>query len=260
VRYWYGGSPADYVVSPGQQTQLTEEVIGYQAVLVPGVRLWVYDYDTGARTTDLLDASGSPVDSVVTAEYGSIPRFRGPDEVRRLLIGPEPTGPIGDGDGEDGAGEAQGRWIITSTDWPTITDRLDTRVTALENGAGSGGGETPGDVIATAHPLVWSLDGEAETRTSPHSYWNLEGKNQQVTRVRAQGSVISGTLAVHVLTIDPATNAPTVIAGLLLDAANPHATVTPDATVSDGTGLTVAVELGQPGDQVEDVTVQVMIR
>ncbi|WP_160051304.1 hypothetical protein [Nocardiopsis sp. FR26] len=253
MRYWFGGSPADYVISPGQQVQITTETIGYQTILVPGVRLWCYDYDTGDRTTDLLDASGSQVDHLVTVDYGAIPRFRGPDEVRRLLIGPEPADP-----GAGAETETPSRWIITSTDWPTIVSSLATRVTALED-TGGGGGE-PIDAVATAHPLVWSLDGEAETRTSPHSYWNLEGKGQTVTKVRAQGNVIAGTLAVHVLTIDPVTQATTIIAALLLDSTNPHATTTVDAAVSDGTGLTVAVELGSDGDQIEDVTVQVMLR
>ncbi|MEE2040164.1 hypothetical protein Q8791_23385 [Nocardiopsis sp. CT-R113] len=258
MRYWYGGSPADYVISPGQQVQLPGEVIGYQTVLVPGVRLWVYDYDTGDRTTDLLNAEGAAVDHLVTAEYGAIPRFRGPDEVKRVLIGPEPT--TGGGDPEDPTGETQGRWVITTTDWPSITDRIDNRLTAVENGSGGGGGEDPGEWIGTAHPLVWSLDGDAETHTSRTHYWNLEGKPQTVTRVRAQGIVTAGTLAVHVLKIDPDTGATTVIAATLLDSAAPWTIVAPEETISDGTGLTVAVELGTDADVVSDVAVQVMIR
>lgn len=256
MRYWFGGSPADYVISPGTQVQLPGEVIGYQTVLVPGVRLWVYDYSSGDRVTDLLNDEGSAVDHLVTGEYGAIPRFRGPDEIKRLLIGPEPT--PGGGDPEDPTGETQGRWAITSTDWPTITDRLDTRIAAVENGGG--GGEDPGEYIGTAHPLVWSLDGDAETHTSATHYWNLEGKAQTITRVRAQATVTSGTAACHVLRIDPDTQGTTVIAAALLDSDTPWTVVAPEAVISDGSGLTVAVELGTDADVVADVTVQVMIR
>lgn len=255
MRYWFGGSPADYVVSPGDQTQLTEEVIGYQAVLVPGVRLWVYDYDTGDRVTDLLDATGNLVDMLLTAEYGKIPRFRGPDEARRLLVGPEPTGPVNPGEDEE---EAQGRWIITTSDWPTIVNGLDTRIGVLEDGGG--GGDDP-EVVATAHPLVWTHPGEVtEDRTSPHPVWNLEGKSQRVTVVRAQATVTSGELTCTVLTIDPDTGTTTPIGAVLLDTTTAHAVVSPDVTMSDGTGLTVAVERGTETDEVSDVTVQVMVR
>lgn len=261
MRYWFGGQPADYVVSPGEQIHLTEEVIGYHVALVPGVRLWCYDHQTGERTTDLLDETGTPVAHLVTGEYGAIPRFRGPDEDRRLLIGPEPTGPAVPDPGEgDDPGEGQGRWLITTSDWPVITDRLDSRINALEDGGG-GGGDDPGEVVATAHPLVWTHPGEVtEDRTSPHPVWNLEGKTQRVTTVRAQATITTGELTVSVLTIDPDTGTHTPIAGLLLDPDTGHAIVSPDAAVSHGTGLTVRVELGDTDDQAADVTVQVMIR
>lgn len=257
MRYWFGGSVADYVVSPGEQIHVTEEVIGYHAALVPGVVLWVYDYQTGNRTTDLLDATGNQVDTIVTAEHGQVVRFRGPDEARRLLVGPAPTTP---GDpGEDDEVEAQGRWIITTSDWPTIVSGLDARVHALEDGGG--GGDEPGEVVATAHPLVWSHPGQVEEdRTSPHPVWNLEGKSQRVTVVRAQATVVSGQVTCTVLRIDPDTQAHTVLAAVQLDTTTNHAMVAPDVTVSDGTGLTVAVALGDPDDEVSDVTVQVMIR
>ncbi|WP_304454450.1 hypothetical protein [Nocardiopsis sp. YSL2] len=41
----------------------------------------------------------------------------------------------------------------------------------------------------------------------------------------------------------------------MLDGTTGNAVVAPEASVSDGTGLTVAVELGDPADQVADVTV-----
>lgn len=258
MRYWFGGSPADYVVSPGDQVPLTDEMIGYQTVLVPGVRLWVYDPDTGDRVTDLLDSVGNQVDHILTAEYGAIPRFRGPDEARRLLIGPEPTGPTDPGE-DDGGQEAQGRWIITTPDWPLIVGGLDSRVTVLEQGGG-GDPEDP-ELVATAHPLVWTYPGPVnEDRTSPHPYWNLEGKNQTITTVRAQATVTTGELTVVVLRIDPDTQDTTQIGAVLLDTTTTHAIITPGFTLSEGSGLTVGVERGSEADDIADVTVQVMAR
>ena len=259
MRYWFGGGPADYVISPGQQAQLPGEQVGYQTILVPGVRLWCYDHQTGERTTDLLDATGNQVGHIVTAEYGAVPRFRGPDEVRRLLIGPEPTGPAEpEPGGDDDPGENQGRWTITTVDWPVITDQLDTRIGAMEDGGG--GGEDP-DPVGSAHPLVWTHPGQvAESRTSPHPVWNLDGRSQRVSTVRAQATITSGELTCTVMTIDPDTGTHTPIAALLLNESTGHAIVTPDAPVSGGTGLTVRVELGTADDEAADVTVQVMVR
>ncbi|MFV2198473.1 hypothetical protein [Nocardiopsis sp. LOL_012] len=254
MRYWFGGTPSDYVISPGQQVQITNEVIGYQTVLVPGARLWLYDYTTGERTTDLLDAGGTLVDSLVADEYGAIPRFRGPDQVRRLLIGPEPA----DQEEGDSTQQTPAMWTITSTDWPTVVDGIGNRVTALEEGANSDTGEDT--VVGSAHPLVWSLDGQAETHTSATSYWNLEGKTQTITHMRAQATVTSGSVAVHVLTIDPDTQATTVVAAALLDTTTQISVSAPDTALSESTGLTVAVELGSDADQVFDMTVQVMVR
>ncbi|MFE7462431.1 hypothetical protein ACWFMI_24580 [Nocardiopsis terrae] len=261
MRYWFGGGPADYVISPGQQAQLPGELVGYQTILVPGVRLWIYDHQTGARVTDLLDDSGDQVDHLVTGEHGAVPRFRGPDEAQRLLIGPEPTGSDNPEDPDDGNG-IQGWWVITSTDWPTIVGAVESRVNALEQGAGGGdGGEDPGEVVGSAHPLIWTHPGPVEEdRTSPHPYFNDEGKGLIVPRVRAQATITTGELAVSVLRIDPDTGTHTVIAALALDATNPMGVVAPDAAISDGTGLTVAVERTTADDEVADVTVQVMIR
>lgn len=260
MRYWFGGQPADYVISPGEQIPVTDETVGYQPILVPGVTLWAYDHSSGDRVTDLLDEHGDQVSALVSGEYGSIPRFRGPDEVRRLLIGPEPTGPINPGPGEDDdgeGGETQGRWLITTSDWPTIVNGLDSRIGALEDG---GGGDDP-EPVGSAHPLVWTHPGPVEeARTSPHPVWNLEGRNQRVTAVRTQATITTGELTISVLTIDPDTRETTPVAALLLSGDTDHATVTPNATWSDGTGLTVRVEPGDADDESSDVTVQVMVR
>lgn len=260
MRYWFGGGPADYVVSPGDRINLTGEVSGYHAALVPGVRLWVWDHNTGERVTDLLDGAGQQVDHLISADYGEVTRFRGPDEVRRLLIGPEPADPTNPDDPDgDQPEDNQQRWIITSSDWPTIVSGVEARVSTLEQGGG--GGEDPGDVIATAHPLIWTHPGPVEeTRQSPHPYWNEEGKTQTIPRVRAQTTITSGQLTVSVLSIDPDTGTTTVVAALLLDAATPGGVVTPDAIISAGTGVTVAVELADESTDATDVTVQVMIR
>ncbi|QVJ00313.1 hypothetical protein KGD82_16250 [Nocardiopsis eucommiae] len=258
MRYWYGGGPADYVISPGQQAQLPGETVGYQTILVPGVRLWAYDHGTGERVMDLLNASGDQVDHIIAGEYGDIPRFRGPDEVRRLLIGPEPTDP-GDPDEDDG-NDAQGRWIITTSDWPTIVTAVEARVHTLEQGNG-GGGEEPGEPSGSGHPLMWTHPGRVEEpRTSPHPYTNDIGRTQTIPRMRAQATVTSGELVCSVLTIDPDTGTQTVVAAVALTPDNPVGVFAPDATVSDGSGLTVRIEPGDVDDEIADVTMQVTIR
>lgn len=250
ARHWFGGSPADYAVTPGDPVSPTEETTGYTAILASGARYWAYDASTGTRVTDLLDDTGQMITEIVTGAYGQITRFRGPDEARALLLGqadddPEAPAPVD-------------RWLITSTDWPAIVSALDTRVTALENG---GGGGDPGEVIATAHPMIWSVNGVVDDDTvSDHPYWNMEGKGQIVTTIRAQAAVTAGSLTCTVYTIDPLTQATTPIGAVVLNTTTQAATISPAAAVSDGTGVTVGVERASTADDIANVTVQVMIR
>lgn len=247
ARYWFGEQPADFVVATGEQVTITGEQVGYRAILYPGARLWVYDYTSGTRLTDLLDSSGAAVSEITASSYGRIPRFRGPDEVRRLLIG--------QAEDEFAEGELPDlhKWAMTTLDWPPIIDTLTGRVAELEAG--------DGDVIATAHPLIWALSGTLDTdHVSQHPYWAIEGRAQTVTAVRAQATVTTGKVTCRVLTIDPSTGATTPVAAVVLDTTTDTATVTPDAAVSDGTGVTVEVERGTTSDEVADITVQVMLR
>ncbi|MEU6033962.1 hypothetical protein ABZ801_00985 [Actinomadura sp. NPDC047616] len=79
MRYWFGGTPADWTfsVAPGSDTPLlTGGVI---------VTFWT-DQVGGVQHTDLLDDSGQPITSVIsgdglTAPKGTIPRFQGPPDV-----------------------------------------------------------------------------------------------------------------------------------------------------------------------------------
>lgn len=247
ARYWFGDTPADFVVAPGVQYALTDDTTGYTAILMPGARLWAYDITTGVRTTDLLDDEGAAVTEVTAGGYGRIPRFRGPDGVQALLLGQaEDTF-----DGIDDPPDLQ-QWVVNSLDWPSIVAGVEERVSTLESGGV--------DVVATAHPMIWSMAGTVEDTTSAHRYVNLEGTGQTIETVRAEADVTSGTLTVNVLTVDLDTEVSTVVATMDLTTAAPAATVTPDAAVSDGTGVTVQVALSDPADEVADATVQVMIR
>jgi hypothetical protein len=249
MRYWFGGQPADYVIASGPQVDVGDGTLGATAALVSGVVLHVWDITTGHRITDLLNATGEEVAELISEDRGLIPRFRGPDETKALLIGPAQVDPD----------TPQDQWIITSTDWPTITDRLAERVAALEDGGGSGG--DPGEVIATAHPMIWAVDGDVtEDRISAHRYWNLEGKSQTITAVLAQATVTTGSLTCTVYTIDPDTGVISPIGAVVLDTTTGRSSITPDAVVSAGTGVTVGIERGAETAEVADVTVQVMIR
>ncbi|MEV2274027.1 hypothetical protein AB0I72_00445 [Nocardiopsis sp. NPDC049922] len=247
MRYWFGDSPTDFVVGPGEQYTWADEQLGYNAVLIPGARLWAYDYTTGTRITDLLDHTGAAVTEITATSYGRIPRFRGPDEAKTLLLGQaEDTF-----DGVDDPPDLN-KWVLTSIDWPSIVAGVEARVTTLEQGGT--------EVVATAHPLVWTMAGAVEDATSPHRYVNLEGTGQTIETVRAEATITTGSVTVQVLTVDLDTQATTVVAAVVLDTTTQAATVTPAAAVSDGTGVTTQVTLSDPADDVADVTVQVMIR
>lgn len=249
MRYWFGGQPADYVIASGPQVEIGDGGLGATAALVSGVVLHVWDIASGDRITDLLDATGEGVAELASGDRGLIPRFRGPDEVKAVMIGPAQVDPE----------TPQEQWILTSTEWPTIVAALDGRVTALENGGG--GGEDPGEVIATAHPMIWSVSGVVDDDSvSDHPYWNMEGKGQTITTIRAQAAVTAGSLTCTVYTIDPDTQARTPIGAVVLTSGTPVAAVSPDAAVSAGTGVTVGVERASSADDVANVTVQVMIR
>ncbi|WP_040685579.1 hypothetical protein [Nocardiopsis baichengensis] len=72
--------------------------------------------DTGDRLTDLLDHRGEPVIELAAGDHGNIPRFRGPDEIRSVLISQAPT----KGDEET---ELVRRSLV-STEWPVEGRRL----------------------------------------------------------------------------------------------------------------------------------------
>ncbi|WP_160051422.1 hypothetical protein [Nocardiopsis sp. FR26] len=247
ARYWFGDRPADFVVAPGAQADITTTQIGYEAILYPSARLWAYDYDTGERVTDLLDDTGAAVTEITSTSYGRVPRFRGPDGVQVLLLGQAEDYFDGTDDPPD-----LDKWVLTSIEWPSIVAGIESRVSTLESGGV--------DVVATAHPLIWSLPGAVEDHTSAHRYVNLEGTSQTIETVRASATVTSGTLTVRVLTVDMDTSVSTVATTITLDTTTQAALDTTDVTVTDGTGVTVQVELSDPADDVADVTVQVMIR
>jgi hypothetical protein len=82
TRHVFGQGPSDWTFSVGT---------GNAAVLAGGVVLTFWDSATGGtQYTDLLDASGTPITTVTTANgtgslpIGTIPRFSGPDGVRAM--------------------------------------------------------------------------------------------------------------------------------------------------------------------------------
>lgn len=246
ARYWFGDQAADVVVAPGDQTEV-DALLGYTAVLAPGVALHCYDYTTGDRTTDLLDASGTPVGEIVTGQDGRIPRFRGPDGVERMVIGQDPATLPPEAD------PAGHRWTILTTSYPDIVDGLRTRIADLEADAG-------GEFTSSAHPLLWASTGAVSTHVSPHQVANLDGRSQTVTAVRASAALDAASeLTVTVSTVDLDTGALTPVETLSLTTAEPVDVVEDPAwVVPDGAGLVVGVEVDQ--GSAEDLTVQVMVK
>ncbi|MGW5126674.1 hypothetical protein ACWEQ7_21990 [Streptomyces sp. NPDC004069] len=72
ARQIFGAGVADFVVQP------TDGLWGVGAAAE--VTFWDAATD-GTQYTDLLDGSDTPITSVIADEYGSLPRFRGPDGV-----------------------------------------------------------------------------------------------------------------------------------------------------------------------------------
>lgn len=246
ARYWFGDAPADWVIASGDQHEFPGDAVGQVAVLMPGVTLWCWDYGSGDRVTDLLDAQGNPVSEVHADSHGRIPRFRGPNSVERLLIGQPPP--------QDPEAEVPPRQVLLTTSYPEIVEGLRSRIAALEADSG-------GEYTSSAHPLIWTQAGDVETRVSPHIIANLDGRDQTVTHVRAAIHSLVGAAEVDVTvyTVDLDTLAHTEREVIRLDLSHLDVTVEPTWVVPDGQGVTVGVEVVTPG-VLQDLTVQVMTR
>ncbi|MFE7751154.1 hypothetical protein [Streptomyces sp. NPDC057428] len=72
ARFEFGAGTADFVVAPSD---------GLWAVgAVTQLTFWSAATD-GTQYTDLLDRQGQGIDSIVSDEYGAVPRFFGPDNI-----------------------------------------------------------------------------------------------------------------------------------------------------------------------------------
>lgn len=244
ARHWFGDQPADVVVTTGDQVGV-ETILGYQAVLAPGVTLWAYDYVTGERITDLMDATGNTVSSITTDSTGRIPRFRGPDGVERMLLGQDPAGLPPDTDVP--------RWTVLTTSYPDIVSGLRDRIAALEADSG-------GEYTSSAHPLLWSAQDAVETHISQHQVANLDGREQVVTAIRAAATMSTdSSITVVVYTVDLDTGTLTAAETITLTTATPAVVVdAPAWTVPDGAGVTTGVTVG--AGSAANLTVQVMVK
>src|SRR5690625_3547767 len=161
ARLTYGGTPADFVVSPGALADVVDDA---GAPVEPAAQGWaallpsfsgsfdVYDSAGGTQLTDLISGTGDPV-SVIEFygsfdDAGQLPTFEGPDDYEGDVY-LTPTG----GDGT--------RWVRV----PPSTDSLFTRVDAVESSVSSLVTTDLDDVSDTAPDdgdvLAWS-DSEGE--------------------------------------------------------------------------------------------------
>lgn len=90
ARHWFGQSLTDWTMVLGDETQV-DDVKLRPAITAGPVTVTFWDSATGGNQyTDLLDAAGEPITQVTTADgtgvlpLGTIPRFRGPDEVTEM--------------------------------------------------------------------------------------------------------------------------------------------------------------------------------
>lgn len=253
MRHWFGGGVPDFVTAPGQQVERNDGGVGYVSVLSPGVPLWLYDAGTGERVTDLLGSFSEPVDEIVSGPYGDLPRFRGPDGTLLLLIGPSTED--GAPGGEDPPEDESPRFLLTTTDLPDLLTSAERRLVDLESQAGGG------EAVATAHPLMWHVDGEVTAQRSHGVYCNLEGREQGVSALRARLSGVDPdtVVTVRALSVDPDTGTASVLGSVDLSATRTSHQVWLDEALSNGAELTTEVELTGQGS-AEHLTVQVMVR
>lgn len=122
ARHWFGQSLTDWTMVLGDETQV-DDVRFRPAITTGPVAVTFWDSATGGNPhTDLLDASGAPITQVTTADgtgvlpLGTIPRFRGPDEVTEMWA--------------DAGGGA--RYLMQATSLGTYVADLRTRVAGLE--------------------------------------------------------------------------------------------------------------------------------
>lgn len=253
MRHWFGGGVPDFVIAPGQQVEREDGGIGYLSLLSPDVPLWVYDPRSGERVTDLLDSHSEPVSEILSGPYGELPRFRGPDEVRQLLIGQALPDP--DPDDEDAQREEPPRFSLVTTEIVELLATAERRIADLEESAGDG------ETSASSHPLMWHVDGEVSSRRSHGVYVNMEGRSQRVTGLRARLSDVDPdtVVTVRLLALDPVTGADSVLGEIDLSASRTAHQRWPDEVLSNGAELTTEVELTGEGS-AEHLTVQVMVR
>ena len=122
MRCWFGQSPTDWTMVLGDETE-SNGVKLRPAIAAGPIEVTFWDAATGGtRYTDLLDASGEPITHVTTADgtgalqVGTIPRFRGPDEVTEMWA--------------DAGGGA--RYLMVATSLGAYVADLRTRVSDLE--------------------------------------------------------------------------------------------------------------------------------
>ncbi|MEV0608136.1 hypothetical protein AB0I61_17395 [Polymorphospora rubra] len=90
ARSWFGGRVPDFVIAAGTDFEIAPGVVGKVAVLVGGVehKLW-NEKEGGTQYTDLLNEEGAAISTVTSLPMpaiGSLPRFQGPDDVKRMYI------------------------------------------------------------------------------------------------------------------------------------------------------------------------------
>src|SRR5690606_25213237 len=122
MRHWFGQSPTDWTMVLGAETE-SNGVKLRPAIAAGPIEVTFWDAATGGtQYTDLLDASGEPITHVTTADgtgtlqVGTIPRFRGPDDVTEMWA--------------DAGGGA--RYLMVATSLGAYVADLRTRVSDLE--------------------------------------------------------------------------------------------------------------------------------
>lgn len=111
ARHTFLGDMASWVMDTGASATSTSGFAGDTTLVIPGITVTFWSAASGgSQYTDLLNATGTPITSVISAADGSLPQISGPDAVTAMWA--------------DASGGAGPRRLAAATDLGTALSAL----------------------------------------------------------------------------------------------------------------------------------------
>lgn len=245
ARHVFGGSRADWAMLKGDAVLDEDTVVGYVPYLLPNQVVTLWEQRTGGgQITDIVElGSTDPVSPLEADSDGNIPRFRGPDGIRRVWASASSDG-------------SSTRYAMVAIDLGEDIADLDTRVSTLESG---GVGSAVPETLRFAAATVTVA--QAADPPPAHRAYNLTGSPQSVESIHASAGVApaGGPLEFDVRVDGASVFADTADRPTIATEENTSSTVSPtaSATVPAGGYVTVVPTAGD--DTAEGVTVAVRV-